>query len=112
MTEPQYRDMISSTNLDTISEASSPDAAAGLASGNETKILSSPRRGLSGKTAAMITFSPYPFDTRPRRAVDALISEGMSVDLICQGDDKSPGHEQLKGINIVRVPIAHRRAGK
>jgi len=37
----------------------------------------------AGKRVAMVTFSPYPFDPRPRRAVDALVAEGASVDLIC-----------------------------
>ena len=37
----------------------------------------------------MITFSPYPSDPRPRRAVDALIDAGMTVDLICLAEDQA-----------------------
>jgi glycosyltransferase involved in cell wall biosynthesis len=60
----------------------------------------------------MVTFSPYPADPRPRRAVEALVKEGMSVDLVCLLDDKSPKREKLNGIDVVRIPIAHRRGGK
>jgi len=60
----------------------------------------------------MVTFSPYPADTRPRRAADALLREGMSVDLICLGDDKAPKREALNGIEVLRIPITHRRGGK
>jgi glycosyltransferase involved in cell wall biosynthesis len=67
---------------------------------------------LQGKRAAMVTFSQYPFDPRPRRAIAALRNEGMSVDLICLWDEKSPRHEQCDGLEIVRVPIKHHRGGK
>jgi len=67
---------------------------------------------LQGKRAAMVTFSSYPSDPRPRRAADALLKEGMSVDLICLGDEASPKREVLKGINVLRLPIKHRRGGK
>ncbi|MGB6199014.1 MAG: glycosyltransferase family 4 protein [Candidatus Acidiferrales bacterium] len=60
----------------------------------------------------MVTFSPYPYDPRPRRAIDALVSEGASVDLICLGNDNAPRHENLNGIRIRRIPIKHDRRGK
>jgi glycosyltransferase involved in cell wall biosynthesis len=64
------------------------------------------------KRAAMVTFSPYPADPRPRRAADALIKEGMSVDLICLADSKAPKRETLNGVDILRISINHRRGGK
>jgi glycosyltransferase involved in cell wall biosynthesis len=67
---------------------------------------------LQGKRAAMVTFSSYPADPRPRRAADALLKEGMSIDLICLGDENAPKRERLNGINILRLPIKHRRGGK
>ncbi len=67
---------------------------------------------LKGKRVAMVTFSSYPADPRPRRAADALLKEGMSVDLICLGDEKAPKREALGGLDIFRVPITHRRGGK
>ncbi|MGC1186640.1 MAG: glycosyltransferase, partial [Candidatus Acidiferrales bacterium] len=66
----------------------------------------------AGKRVAMVTFSPYPYDPRPRRAIDALVSEGASVDLICLGNDNAPRHENLNGIRIRRIPIKHDRRGK
>src|SRR5690348_15701778 len=67
---------------------------------------------LRGKRAAMVTFSAYPADPRPRRAVEALIEQGMKVDLICLADETGPRRETLKGVNVLRLPINHRRAGK
>jgi glycosyltransferase involved in cell wall biosynthesis len=66
---------------------------------------------LTGKKAGMVVFSTYPFDPRPRRTVDALTKEGMKVDLICEGEEKSPKRESLDGLEIARIPIKHRRGG-
>jgi glycosyltransferase involved in cell wall biosynthesis len=60
----------------------------------------------------MVTFSPYPADPRPRRAADALRKEGMIVDLICLGEGGAPKREEVNGVNILRLPIRHRRGGK
>lgn len=61
---------------------------------------------------AMVTFSPYPFDPRPRRAIDALVKEGASIDLICLGGDNQPRRQALDGVNILRIPLKHVRRGK
>jgi glycosyltransferase involved in cell wall biosynthesis len=66
---------------------------------------------LAGKKAGMVVFSLYPADPRPRRAAEALLKEGMSVDLICEGDERSPKQETLDRLEIVRIPIQHRRGG-
>ena len=66
---------------------------------------------LTGKKAGMVVFSTYPFDPRPRRAVDALTKEGMKVDLICEWEEKSPRRESLDRLEITRIPIKHRRGG-
>jgi glycosyltransferase involved in cell wall biosynthesis len=66
---------------------------------------------LTGKKAGMVVFSTYPFDPRPRRTVDALTKEGMRVDLICEGEEKSPKRESLDNLEITRIPIKHRRGG-
>ncbi len=59
----------------------------------------------------MVTFSSYPADPRPRRALDALRSQGMSVDLICLSDENAPRREKCNGLDVLRVPIEHRRGG-
>ena len=66
---------------------------------------------LNGKRAGMVVFSPYPMDPRPRRAAEALIREGMSVDLVCEGDGKMPGREKLDALEVIRIPIKRRRGG-
>jgi len=60
----------------------------------------------------MIMFSFYPSDPRPRRAADALLKEGASVDLICLGEETAPKREVLNGVNVRRVAVKHGRGGK
>lgn len=67
---------------------------------------------LQGKRVGMVTFSAYPGDPRPRRAADALLDQGMSVDMICLGEEKARARETTGQIDIFRVPITHRRGGK
>ena len=65
---------------------------------------------LCGKRVAMVMFSFYPGDPRPRRAAEALVTKGMKVDLICLAESgKDPKHEVLNGIDVLRVPIKRRR---
>jgi len=71
----------------------------------------SAQSGLQGKRVAMVTFSSYPFDPRPRRAAQALHKEGMSVDLLCEGEGNAPTREVLNGINVSRLPVRNRRGG-
>ncbi len=67
---------------------------------------------LNGKRVAMLLLSFYPEDTRPRRTVEVLLKCGVSVDLVCLAEEGAPKREQRDGLNIYRVPIQHRRAGK
>jgi glycosyltransferase involved in cell wall biosynthesis len=67
---------------------------------------------LAGKRVAMVTFSTYPFDPRPRRSVDALVGEGATVDLICLGHPNELRRETLPGINVLRIKLKHPRRGK
>src|SRR5215470_19966550 len=67
---------------------------------------------LNGKRVAMVTYSPYPDDPRPRRSIDALRGEGMTVDLICLAQGNSQKRETSAGLTVLRVPMKHRRGGK
>jgi glycosyltransferase involved in cell wall biosynthesis len=67
---------------------------------------------LQGKRVAMVTYSPYPDDPRPRRAIDALRGEGMTVDLICLGQGGSQQQDTAKDLKVFRIPMKHRRGGK
>ena len=60
----------------------------------------------------MVVFSSYPHDARPRRAVDALLQEGMSIDLLCEADGKAPRRESLGNLRVTRIPIPRTRGGK
>jgi len=64
---------------------------------------------LAGKRAAMVVYSPYPADPRPRRAADALLEEGMSIDLVCEAEDGFPAYEDCGALTITRVPIQRER---
>jgi glycosyltransferase involved in cell wall biosynthesis len=67
---------------------------------------------LRGKRVAMVTFSHYPGDPRPRRAIDALVSQGMQVELICLEDGNNPRREVSGSIDVLRIPLKNRRGGK
>jgi glycosyltransferase involved in cell wall biosynthesis len=60
----------------------------------------------------MVTYSLYPDDPRPRRAIDALRSEGMSVDLVCLGEKKPKNQNSGDDLRVLRVPMKHRRGSK
>jgi glycosyltransferase involved in cell wall biosynthesis len=74
--------------------------------------LSAVTPSLAGKRAAMVMFSFYPDDPRPRRAAEALVREGMKVDLICLAAKGAPRRESLGLIDVVRVPLKKQRQGK
>ena len=67
---------------------------------------------LSGKRIGMVLFSSFPYDPRPRRAVEALLEEGAAIDLICLADEREPLHESRDGLNVRRIPITQERGGK
>lgn len=67
---------------------------------------------LEHKRVGLVVLSPYPQDPRPRRTAKAFVQQGMIVDYICVTDTKDPWHEKVDGIDVFRVPIAHRRGGK
>ena len=70
-------------------------------------------RRLRGRRAAVLLFSHYPADPRPRRAAEALAAQGVNVDVIClQNGNGDPAHETCGIINVTRVPLKRQRASK
>jgi hypothetical protein len=68
---------------------------------------------LRGKRAAVVLYSYYPSDARPRREAEALVKAGMEVELICLREHPSePKHENVNGVMVKRVPIRRRRDSK
>jgi glycosyltransferase involved in cell wall biosynthesis len=67
-------------------------------------------RRLRGKRAAVLLFSHYPADPRPRRAAEALAAQGVTIDLICLRDsDDELAHESYGSINVRRVRLKRQR---
>jgi glycosyltransferase involved in cell wall biosynthesis len=70
-------------------------------------------RRLCGRRAAILLFSHYPADPRPRRAAEALAAQGVDIDLICLRDDEGePAHESYGKVNVTRVRLKRQRGGK
>ena len=68
---------------------------------------------LRGKRVAVVVFSHYPSDPRPRREAETLAQLGMKVEVISlRQNDQEPLRETFNGINILRVPLKHWRGGK
>jgi len=71
------------------------------------------RPALCGKRAAVLLFSHYPADPRPRRAAEALAAQGVKIDLIClRDDDGEPARETFGNINVTRVRLKRQRGSK
>jgi glycosyltransferase involved in cell wall biosynthesis len=68
---------------------------------------------LRGKRVAVVVFSHYPSDPRPRRAAEALARVGMKVDVIgLQRSSDDARREIFNGVSICRLSMRHRRGGK
>jgi hypothetical protein len=66
----------------------------------------------TGKRVAVVVFSPYPADPRPRRAAEALAQLGLEVDVICVRENgREPLRETFNGVQVFRVPLRRRRGG-
>lgn len=73
-----------------------------------------PKAGLlAGKRAAVVLYSYYESDPRPRREAEALCHAGMEVDVICLRPDASqPWKTTVNGVRVFHVPLRRRRGGK
>lgn len=87
------------------------DAACAAPQSLAREPMTVPHLRLAGKRAGMVVFSSYPADPRPRRAAEALLKEGMSIDLLCEADEKLPRNERVGSLEITRIPIRHFRGG-
>jgi glycosyltransferase involved in cell wall biosynthesis len=68
---------------------------------------------LRGKRAAVLLYSYYPADPRPRRAAEALAKEGVSVDVICLREtENEPARETINGVRVLRVRGRRYRGNK
>ncbi len=53
----------------------------------------------------------FPLDIRVRREVEALLSDGHEVDVICLARSGERWHERWKGVRVVRLPFDLRHGG-
>ena len=68
---------------------------------------------LRGKRAAVLLYAGIVSDARPRRELEALVNEGMSVDLICLQENAGEPLEEICGsLRVTRIPIRHDRFRK
>jgi glycosyltransferase involved in cell wall biosynthesis len=61
---------------------------------------------------AVVLYSYYLTDPRPRRETEALVEAGMEADVICLRREGEPAFEVVNGVNIHRVSLSRRRGGK
>jgi glycosyltransferase involved in cell wall biosynthesis len=63
--------------------------------------------------AAVIVFSYFPEDPRPRRETEALIKRGFEVEVFCLRKAETDRlHEKVNGASVYRLPLRRRRFGK
>jgi len=88
-----------------------PKPGSNVTDGQDPKVDN--RWRLRGKRAAVLLFSYYPADPRPRRAAEALVPEGVTIDLVClQKNQDEPRREIINGVSVFRVPLRRQRGGK
>ncbi|HEX9047677.1 MAG TPA: glycosyltransferase, partial [Verrucomicrobiae bacterium] len=98
---------------ETCVETAQPAAAVNGAANGESHAEVLRREAMAGKRAAVVLYSYYATDPRPRRESEALQQAGMDVDVIClRQDNREPALEVLNGVRIYRVPLKRRRAGR
>jgi glycosyltransferase involved in cell wall biosynthesis len=67
---------------------------------------------LRGKHGAVLLFSHYPSDPRPRRAAEALAAQGVTLDLFCLRAEKELKKENFGNVSVFRLPLKRHRAGR
>jgi glycosyltransferase involved in cell wall biosynthesis len=71
------------------------------------------KNSLKGKRAAVVLYSYFATDPRPRREAESLRRAGMEVEVFClRPDASSPWRQTLNGIEVFQMPLKRRRAGK
>ncbi|MCX6953128.1 MAG: glycosyltransferase [Verrucomicrobia bacterium] len=94
---------------------SAPSSASATAPQSETGPARTPETpvNLRGKRAAVLLYSYYPADPRPRRAAESMVEAGMTVDLFCLSESEDdPPQETIAGVHVHRTPLKRQRGSK
>ena len=76
-------------------------------------VTRSAQRALRGKRAAVLLYAGIASDARPRRELEALVNQGMSVDLVCLQENADEPAEEIRGsLRVTRISIRHDRFRK
>jgi glycosyltransferase involved in cell wall biosynthesis len=59
----------------------------------------------------IVRHSGYPQDTREVKHATAILEQGYSIDVICLREKGQSATENLRGVNIIRIPMTHKRGG-
>lgn len=59
----------------------------------------------------IIRHAYFPDDPRDRKQAFALLEAGHTVDIICLKKVGQDVREIINGLNVFRIPLAHRRSG-
>lgn len=63
------------------------------------------------KRVCIIRHKCYPIAVPTRRNAEALVSRGYEVDIICLRGKGEKSREVIRGVNVYRLPVEHRRGG-
>jgi glycosyltransferase involved in cell wall biosynthesis len=90
-----------------------PSASARANEGSERTAPFGKIASLRGKKVAVLLYSYYPSDPRPRRAAEAMIGAGMELDLLCLSEtERESRNELVGGVHVTRLPMRHLRGSK
>jgi glycosyltransferase involved in cell wall biosynthesis len=68
---------------------------------------------LRGKRAAVLVYGYYPADSRVRRAAEAMVTAGMTVDVFCLSEHPAElRRDCVDYVNVFRLPMTHTRGSK
>jgi glycosyltransferase involved in cell wall biosynthesis len=59
----------------------------------------------------LIRHAYFPEDPRDRKQAFALADAGFEVDVLCLRGNRQKSHEIVRGVNVFRIPLSHRRKG-
>jgi glycosyltransferase involved in cell wall biosynthesis len=57
-----------------------------------------------GKRIAMLAYTHYATDARPRRAAEALVARGDAVEFVALAEPGAPDRERIRGVELSRLP--------